>query len=83
MRYEGSKMIDFTVIWLLISSSQITGNLMIRPVTALWLIALLFMDMVAIMICRLKQGKSLFKPDCEHLHHIFQLIEFSFPQTLF
>ncbi|WP_193038982.1 UDP-N-acetylglucosamine--undecaprenyl-phosphate N-acetylglucosaminephosphotransferase [Pseudoalteromonas nigrifaciens] len=78
----GSMMIGFTVIWLLIGASQTEGNPMIRPVTALWLIAVPLMDMVAIMIRRVKQGKSPFKPDRDHLHHICQRLGFSSLQTL-
>ncbi|MBG9989994.1 UDP-N-acetylglucosamine--undecaprenyl-phosphate N-acetylglucosaminephosphotransferase [Pseudoalteromonas sp. NZS37] len=78
----GSMMIGFTVIWLLIGASQTPGNPMIRPVTALWLIALPLMDMTAIMIRRIKQGKSPFKPDREHLHHICQRLGCSPTQTL-
>ena len=79
----GSMMIGFTVIWLLIGASQTPGNPMIRPVTALWLIAVPLMDMVAIMVRRVKQGKSPFKPDREHLHHICQRLGCSSKQTLF
>lgn len=78
----GSMMIGFTVIWLLIGASQSEGNPMIRPVTALWLIAVPLMDMVAIMIRRVKQGKSPFKPDRDHLHHICQRLGCSSKQTL-
>ncbi|MCK8137043.1 UDP-N-acetylglucosamine--undecaprenyl-phosphate N-acetylglucosaminephosphotransferase [Pseudoalteromonas sp. 2CM28B] len=78
----GSMMIGFTVIWLLIGASQTPGNSMIRPVTALWLIAVPLMDMVAIMVRRVKQGKSPFKPDREHLHHICQRLGFTSRQTL-
>lgn len=78
----GSMMIGFTVIWLLIGASQAEGNPMIRPVTALWLIAVPLMDMAAIMIRRVKQGKSPFKPDRDHLHHICQRLGCSPKQTL-
>ncbi|MBQ4834235.1 UDP-N-acetylglucosamine--undecaprenyl-phosphate N-acetylglucosaminephosphotransferase [Pseudoalteromonas sp. MMG010] len=78
----GSMMIGFTVIWLLIGASQTPGNPIIRPVTALWLIAVPLMDMTAIMIRRVQQGKSPFKPDREHLHHICQRLGCSPLQTL-
>lgn len=80
----GSMMIGFAVVWLLLSVSQITeaGAHSIRPVTALWLIAIPLMDMAAIMIRRVKRGDSPFKPDREHLHHIFQKLGFSSRQTL-
>lgn len=77
----GSMLIGFTVIWLLLLSSQESRPLM-RPVTALWLIAIPLMDMVAIMIRRIRRGRSPFKPDREHLHHIFQRIGFSTNATL-
>lgn len=70
----GSMFIGFTVIWLLIEASQGSQEVSIRPVTALWLIALPLMDMVCIMIRRVKKGQSPFKPDREHLHHICQRV---------
>ena len=77
----GSMLIGFTVIWLLLLSSQEQQS-MIRPVTALWLIAVPLMDMTAIIIRRVRRGDSPFKPDREHLHHIFQRLGFSSTQTL-
>lgn len=78
----GSMLIGFTVIWLLLLSSQNGTAPPLRPVTALWLIAVPLMDMAAIMIRRIRRGDSPFKPDREHLHHIFQRIGLSSTQTL-
>ncbi|MCR9981990.1 UDP-N-acetylglucosamine--undecaprenyl-phosphate N-acetylglucosaminephosphotransferase [Vibrio alginolyticus] len=79
----GSMMIGFTVIWLLLGVSQTeSSEPLIRPVTALWLIAVPLMDMAAIMIRRIRRGDSPFKPDREHLHHIFQRLGLSPKQTL-
>ncbi|ASI89235.1 UDP-N-acetylglucosamine--undecaprenyl-phosphate N-acetylglucosaminephosphotransferase [Vibrio mediterranei] len=78
----GSMMIGFTVIWLLLSASQDSNEPLMRPVTALWLIALPLMDMTAIMIRRVRRGDSPFKPDREHLHHICQRLGLSSRQTL-
>ncbi|PMI34904.1 undecaprenyl-phosphate alpha-N-acetylglucosaminyl 1-phosphate transferase [Enterovibrio norvegicus] len=78
----GSMLIGFTVIWLLLLSSQNGSNPPLRPVTALWLIALPLMDMSAIMIRRIRRGDSPFKPDREHLHHIFQRLGLTGHQTL-
>ncbi len=78
----GSMLIGFTVIWLLLLSSQNGSKPPLRPVTALWLIAVPLMDMAAIMIRRIKRGDSPFKPDREHLHHIFQRMGLSSTQTL-
>jgi undecaprenyl-phosphate alpha-N-acetylglucosaminyl 1-phosphatetransferase len=78
----GSMLIGFTVIWLLLLSSQHGIKSTLRPVTALWLIAVPLMDMASIMIRRIRRGDSPFKPDREHLHHIFQRLGLSSTQTL-
>lgn len=78
----GSMLIGFTVIWILLLSSQNGKNPPLQPVTALWLIAVPLMDMAAIMIRRIRRGDSPFKPDREHLHHIFQRLGLSSSQTL-
>ncbi len=78
----GSMLIGFTVIWFLLLASQNGTKAPLRPVTALWLIAVPLMDMAAIMIRRVRRGDSPFKPDREHLHHIFQRLGFSSFQTL-
>ncbi|MDA7792990.1 UDP-N-acetylglucosamine--undecaprenyl-phosphate N-acetylglucosaminephosphotransferase [Glaciecola sp.] len=84
----GSMMIGFTVIWLLLTVTQgplhsIEQNPLMRPVTALWIIAIPLMDMVAIMIRRIRRGRSPFKPDRDHLHHICQRNGLSKLKTLF
>ncbi|MBQ4838265.1 MULTISPECIES: UDP-N-acetylglucosamine--undecaprenyl-phosphate N-acetylglucosaminephosphotransferase [Pseudoalteromonas] len=80
----GSMLIGFTVVWLLIVGVDTKGDAeaILKPVTALYLIAVPFMDMVAIMYRRVKKGKSPFKPDREHLHHIFERIGFSRKRSL-
>ena len=78
----GSMVIGFTVIWLLLLSTQPPETAVMRPVTALWLIALPLMDMTAIMLRRYKKGKSPFKPDRDHLHHICLNAGFSASSTL-
>ncbi|UCZ80840.1 UDP-N-acetylglucosamine--undecaprenyl-phosphate N-acetylglucosaminephosphotransferase [Pectobacterium carotovorum] len=65
----GSTVIGFTVLWLLIFASQGESSVM-NPVTALWLIAIPLMDMVAITLRRFLKGDSPFKADRGHLHHI-------------
>lgn len=79
----GSVFFGFTLIWLLLNASQNYDSISIRPVTALWVIALPLMDMVAIMIRRIRKGVSPLKPDREHIHHIFQRFGFSTVATLF
>ncbi|MEI5639577.1 MULTISPECIES: UDP-N-acetylglucosamine--undecaprenyl-phosphate N-acetylglucosaminephosphotransferase [unclassified Pseudoalteromonas] len=77
----GSMFIGFTVVWLLSNNTQGEGNAF-RPVTALWIVAVPLMDMAAIIIRRIRQGKSPFRPDRDHLHHIFLRAGFNSRQAL-
>lgn len=77
----GSIFIGFAIVWLLINGTQAEEPAM-RPVTALWIIALPLMDMVAIMIRRARNGQSIMVPDREHLHHVFLRAGFSQTQAL-
>lgn len=78
----GSMLIGFTVIWVLLQGTQ-GPKAQMYPVTALWLIAIPLMDMVTIMVRRVRKGLSPFKPDREHLHHICLKAGLSSRQTLF
>jgi len=77
----GSMFIGFAMVWLLVNGTQ-PGEMAFRPVTALWIIALPLMDMVAIMVRRVRKGESVMKPDREHLHHIFMRAGFSDREAL-
>ncbi|WP_047710196.1 UDP-N-acetylglucosamine--undecaprenyl-phosphate N-acetylglucosaminephosphotransferase [Pectobacterium atrosepticum] len=77
----GSTLIGFSVIWLLVLATQGEGRVM-QPVTAVWLIAVPLMDMVAVMIRRLARGGNPFKADREHLHHVLLRLGFTQNQTL-
>ena len=84
----GSMFIGFTVVWLLaIGSQSHTSGVhseisSFSPVVALWVVALPLMDMAAIMMRRIKKGTSPFKPDRDHLHHIFIRAGFNSRETL-
>lgn len=77
----GSMFIGLSVIWLLSFGTQ-KSNQLILPVTALWIIAVPLMDMMAIVFRRIRKGQSPFKPDRDHLHHIFMRLGFSDRQAL-
>ena len=77
----GCMFIGFAVVWLLVNATQ-PGQMAMRPVTALWIIAIPLMDMVAIMIRRARKGQSVMKPDRDHLHHIFVRAGFSDREAL-
>lgn len=66
---SGSTLIGFTIIWILLLSTQGQGH-SISPITGLWLIAVPLIDMVAVFFRRLKKGKSPFRPDRLHIHHL-------------
>jgi UDP-GlcNAc:undecaprenyl-phosphate GlcNAc-1-phosphate transferase len=77
----GSMFIGLSVIWLLTIGTQ-GENASFRPVTALWICAIPLMDMLAIVMRRYRKGKSPFKPDRDHLHHILQRAGLTSGQTL-
>ncbi|MBD2783162.1 UDP-N-acetylglucosamine--undecaprenyl-phosphate N-acetylglucosaminephosphotransferase [Xenorhabdus sp. DI] len=76
----GSTLIGFTIIWLLTEATQ-GENASISPVTALWVIAIPLMDMVAIMYRRLRKGMSPFSPDRQHIHHLIMRAGFTSRQA--
>ncbi len=76
----GSTMIGFTVIWILLQTTQGADH-DLRPVTALWIIAIPLMDMVAIMYRRLHKGMSPFSADRQHIHHLIMRAGFTSRQA--
>jgi len=68
---NGSMLLGFLFVWLFIALSQDRGRAAVMPpVVALWLFALPLMDTVGIMLRRIWLGKSPFRPDRHHLHHL-------------
>lgn len=76
----GSTLIGFTLIWILLEVTQGPERSM-NPVTALWIIAIPLMDMVAIMYRRLRKGMSPFSPDRQHIHHLMMRAGFTSRQA--
>jgi len=76
----GSTLIGFTIIWILLEATQGQYH-PITPVTALWLIAIPLMDMVAIMYRRLSKGMSPFSADRQHIHHLIMRAGFTSKQA--
>ncbi len=66
---NGSMLLGLVFAWLLIDLSQGHSPAM-NPVTAIWILAIPLMDAVSVMYRRLRAGKSPFKPDRNHLHHL-------------
>lgn len=76
----GSTLIGFTIIWILLETTQGETH-PITPVTALWLIAIPLMDMIAIMYRRLRKGMSPFSADRQHIHHLIMRAGFTSRQA--
>lgn len=64
----GSVPLGFLVTASLVYFSQ-GENGLIRPVTALWLVTVPLMDMLATMARRFRSGRKLMQADRSHLHH--------------
>lgn len=64
----GSVTLGFLVTASLVYFSQ-GENALIKPVTALWLVAVPLMDMLATMLRRYRRGHKLMQADRSHLHH--------------
>ncbi|WP_417542996.1 UDP-N-acetylglucosamine--undecaprenyl-phosphate N-acetylglucosaminephosphotransferase [Methylophaga thalassica] len=81
---SGSFLVGFTVIWLLVFSTQEVDSSVpvMNPVTSLWMIAVPLMDMVLVMLRRLVRRKSPFNADRTHIHHILQEYGFTPKQVL-
>lgn len=64
----GSVTLGFLVTASLVYFSQ-GERALIKPVTALWLVTIPLMDMLATMLRRYRRGHKLMKADRSHLHH--------------
>jgi UDP-GlcNAc:undecaprenyl-phosphate GlcNAc-1-phosphate transferase len=65
----GSMVLGYLFAWTLIDLSQTTPR-HLSPIDVLWCVSLPVLDTLAVMYRRLRQGKSPFKPDRGHIHHI-------------
>jgi len=77
----GSVTMGFLVTASLVYFSQ-GDNAVILPVTALWLVTVPLMDMLATMLRRARLGHKLMEADRSHLHHTLMDMGFSARQTL-
>ncbi|MCB2264177.1 MAG: undecaprenyl-phosphate alpha-N-acetylglucosaminyl 1-phosphate transferase [Candidatus Thiosymbion ectosymbiont of Robbea hypermnestra] len=77
----GSLSLGFVLVWFLVALSQGEQRLL-APVTALWLFALPLIDTVSIMTRRILHGRSPFRADRGHFHHILLAAGFRPKQVL-
>ena len=77
----GSTFIGLAIIWILLDQSQGESR-SFSPITALWLFALPIIEMTTATFRRLISGKSPFKPDLFHFHHLLLRLGFKESHTL-
>jgi UDP-GlcNAc:undecaprenyl-phosphate GlcNAc-1-phosphate transferase len=65
----GSMVVGYLLAWTLIKLSQ-DNPAQLSTIDVLWCVALPVLDTLAVMIRRLREGKSPFKPDRGHIHHL-------------
>jgi UDP-GlcNAc:undecaprenyl-phosphate GlcNAc-1-phosphate transferase len=65
----GSLFLGLALAWLAIRLSMAPSPAL-SPITAVWILGIPLADTVALMLRRLLRGRSPFRPDTEHLHHL-------------
>ena len=78
---NGSNLLGFLVAFALIAGSQ-DPSFGLKPVTALWLVAIPLLDCLGLIIKRLNRGVGPFDADRDHLHHRFMDAGYSAKKTL-
>lgn len=73
---SGNMLIGLTLVWLMVIGIELDAPAL-RPVTALYIIAVPLMDMATVIMRRVKSGVSPFQADRQHLHHIFEAAGYS------
>ena len=76
---NGSNALGFMCAWILVYFSNVEGS-NFAPVTALWFVAIPFIDAVGVMISRALKGVMPLRPGRDHLHH--KLLEFGFSSEI-
>ena len=74
----GSTFLGFAVVWFALQLTQ-NPQYPVTPVLAPWMIALPVLDCVVLMLDRMRQGRSPFSADRNHMHHL--LIDAGFTPT--
>ena len=69
---HGSNFIGFVVAWIAIYATQ-NQTYDMNPITAVWFIAIPFLDCIALIISRTRRGLNLAKPGRDHIHHKLML----------
>jgi UDP-GlcNAc:undecaprenyl-phosphate GlcNAc-1-phosphate transferase len=75
----GSTLLGFAVVWFALQLTQNPEH-PVTPVLAPWMIALPVLDCVVLMLDRMRQGRSPFSADRNHMHHL--LLDAGFTPTV-
>ena len=67
----GSMLLGLILAWLAIELTM-APFVPLKPITAVWILAVPICDSVSLMLRRALRRRSPFKPDREHLHHLLQ-----------
>ena len=76
---NGSNALGFMCAWILVYLSTIDST-NFAPVTALWLVAIPFIDAVNVMISRALKGIMPLRPGRDHIHH--KLLDYGFSSDM-
>ena len=71
MGNAGSAFLGFVIAWVSFRLTQNPGH-PVSPVLALWLIPIPVMDCLVLMTRRIRQGRSPFRADQDHIHHLMR-----------
>jgi len=66
----GSMVVGYILAWTLIHLSQSVPDNELSTIDVLWCVGLPVLDTLAVMVRRIREGKSPFKPDRGHIHHM-------------
>ncbi len=67
----GSLVLGFVLSWCCVAYSQADvngGAMLVRPITAVWILALPIIDTVYVVIHRIRTGKGIFTAGSDHIH---------------
>ncbi|WP_462169288.1 UDP-N-acetylglucosamine--undecaprenyl-phosphate N-acetylglucosaminephosphotransferase [Pseudoalteromonas lipolytica] len=78
---SGNMLIGLSLVWLMVLSSE-QAEPALRPVTALYILAIPIMDMACVIIRRIMLKQSPFTADRQHIHHLFEELGYSKKFTL-
>ena len=76
MGNAGSAFLGYVIAWISFRLTQNSAH-PVSPVLALWLVAIPVMDCLVLIVRRLREGRSPFSADRNHIHHLMRDAGFS------